>query len=233
VLTVNGVRIGDASVSLKDAPPPPPPPALDYFNPNTDSIEIGKSVTLNWRVSNASSVTINNQQVKPQGSQSFTPSSVGTATYTIAANGIAFDQKITVNVVAPPPPQPKQEAIQQAPPVAALPEASVLQPLLAPFNGTLNSALPLKDKDCKAKAAGVFSGALKDLAENWCGTAQSISISENDCHVGGTPDAPVMRCTVAIGIIMKSGPPSNSAPAKSFHFTKNGDSYTLTSVTGR
>ena len=233
VLTVNGARIGDASVGLKDAPPPPPPPALDYFNPNTDSIEIGKSVTLNWRVSNASSVTINNQQVKPQGSQSFTPSSVGTATYTIAANGIAFDQKITVNVVAPPPPQPKQEAIQQAPPVAALPEASVLQPLLAPFNGTLNSALPLKDKDCKAKAAGVFSGALKDLAENWCGTAQSISISENDCHVGGTPDAPVMRCTVAIGIIMKSGPPSNSAPAKSFHFTKNGDSYTLTSVTGR
>jgi serine/threonine protein kinase len=233
VLTVNGVRVGDASVSLKDAPPPPPQPSVDYFNTNTDSIEVGKSVTLNWRVSNAANVTINGQSVPAQGSKNFTPSS--TTKYELGANGIVVDSR-TVTVTTPPPPQPKQEPVQQqaaAPaPVAALPDSSVLEHLLAPYNGTLNAALAQK-KECKAKAGGVYGGTFKDIAEQWCGVARSINMSESDCHVAGTPDAPILRCTVAIGIVPLSGESSSGSTTKSFHFQKSGDSYTLTNVTGR
>jgi hypothetical protein len=233
VLTVNGVRVGDASVSLKDAPPPPPQPSVDYFNTNTDSIEVGKSVTLNWRVSNAANVTINGQSVPAQGSKNFTPSS--TTKYELGANGIVVDSR-TVTVTTPPPPQPKQEPVQQqAPtpaPVAALPDSSALEHLLAPYNGTLNAALAQK-KECKAKAGGVYGGTFKDIAEQWCGVARSINMSESDCHVAGTPDAPILRCTVAIGIVPLSGESSSGSTTKSFHFQKSGDSYTLTNVTGR
>jgi hypothetical protein len=235
ILTAGNFKVGEATVTLKDAPPPPPPPSVDYFNVNTDSIEVGRSVTLNWRVSNASSVTINGQSVPSQGSKSFTPSGAGTTKYDLAANGVTL-QSQSVTVTAPPPPQPKQEqapaAAPAAAPVATLPDASALEHLLAPYNGTLNSALPQK-KDCKAKAGSVYGGTFKDIAEQWCGVARSITMSESDCHVTGTADAPVLRCTVAIGITPLSGESSSGSTAKSFHFQKNGDSYTLTTVTGR
>jgi hypothetical protein len=235
VLTANGVRIGDTSVSLKDAPPPPPPPALDYFNANTDSIEVGKSVTLNWRVSNASGVTINGQAVNPQGSKSFTPSAPGSVSYTIAANGVAFDQKITVNVTAPPPPQPKP-APTPAPapaPVATLPDADTLQRLLGPVNSALNSTLfNLKDKECKAKLSGLFGGGMADFASQ-CGAAQSITLSESECRVFGSPESPVLSCKVPYTITAKSGPPFSSSLNKSFHFSKSGNSFTLTGVSSR
>ena len=235
ILTAGNFKVGEATVTLKDAPPPPPPPSVDYFNTNTDSIELGKSVTLNWRVSNASSVTINGQSVPSQGSKTFTPSGAGTTKYELAANGVTL-QSQSVTITAPPPPQPKQEqAPAPAPaaaPVATLPDASALEHLLAPYNGTLNSALAQK-KDCKSKAGGAYGGALKDIAEAWCGIARSITMSESDCHVSGTADAPVLRCTVAIGITPLSGESSSSSTSKAFHFQKSGDSYTLTSVTGR
>jgi hypothetical protein len=192
-------------------------------------------VTLNWRVSNASSVTINGQSVPAQGSKTFTPSGAGTTKFDLAANGVTL-QSQSVTVTAPPPPQPKQEQapapVPAAAPVATLPDASALERLLAPYNGTLNSALAQK-KDCKSKAGGAYGGALKDIAEAWCGIARSITMSESDCHVSGAPDAPTLRCTVAIGITPLSGESSSSSTTKAFHFQKNGDSYTLTTVTGR
>jgi eukaryotic-like serine/threonine-protein kinase len=231
ILTANGARISDWTVNLKDAPPPPPPPSVEYFNSNTDSIEVGKSVTLNWRVSNApGGVTINGQSEPASGKQSFSPSS--NTTYNLAVNGVTL-QSIPVTVTTPPPPPPtptptpvatKVEPAQPTPP-----DAGTLERALGGYNSTFNVALAKKDKDCQAQLNGDFGGALKEDAD-WCALAKSITPSESGCIVGGSPDAPTLTCHVTKTVVPKDGPKSSTARQMTFHFAKSGDSYALKAI---
>jgi serine/threonine-protein kinase len=162
VLSVNGSKIVEATVSITNKPPPPPPPAIDYFTTSSDQIEGGKQVTLNWRVSNPgdANITLNNQHVNAQGSSKVTPAEPS-ATYVLAVGDV--QQKITVVVTAsPPPPQTQEQQQQQASVDQPLPhvkphedDGELIRDVVFKFNSALHSHdLPEMQKLWPSMSAG-------------------------------------------------------------------------------
>src|SRR4029077_20865090 len=105
----------------KVPPPPPPPPVRDTSPPPTvprasvnsftaepSTIERGQSSTLNWSISNATDMSIDNGvgAVQSQGQRQVFPTS--STTYTLTANGPGGSdtRTVTVTVNTPPPPPP-------------------------------------------------------------------------------------------------------------------------------
>jgi hypothetical protein len=78
-------------------------PSIDHFGFNTDSIFAGQSTTLSWKVTGATSVSINPNigTVSSSGSQSVSPAL--TTTYTLTASNSAGNPTAlaTINVTAP------------------------------------------------------------------------------------------------------------------------------------
>jgi peptidoglycan-associated lipoprotein len=122
--------IGDVRGRLQEegaatAPPPPPPPVTagpaaaaapgaqhHSFAAEPSSIERGQSSTLNWTVTGATSVSIDNGigTVQASGSRRVFPGASTTYTLTATGPGGAKTATATVNVTEPPPPPPPPSA---------------------------------------------------------------------------------------------------------------------------
>jgi peptidoglycan-associated lipoprotein len=90
------------------APPPPAAPSIGAFAAEPSSIERGQSSTLNWTVSDATSISIDNGigTVQASASRRVFPGASTTYTLTATGPGGAKTATATVNVTEPPPPPP-------------------------------------------------------------------------------------------------------------------------------
>jgi peptidoglycan-associated lipoprotein len=107
----------------KKAPPPPPPPpppveklapaapTITEFVAEPSSIERGQSSTLRWSVTDATTVSIDQNigTVPSSGSRRVFPTESTTYTLTATGEGGTRTATATVNVTAPPPPPPPEE----------------------------------------------------------------------------------------------------------------------------
>jgi peptidoglycan-associated lipoprotein len=120
--------IAFASGCKKKVPPPPPPPppapapeappprpspaAINSFTAEPSTIERGQSSTLNWSISNATDMSINQGigAVQSTGQRQVFPTN--TTTYTLTARGPGGNdtRSVTVTVTSPPPPPPPPPA---------------------------------------------------------------------------------------------------------------------------
>jgi eukaryotic-like serine/threonine-protein kinase len=184
---------------------------------STTSVEQGKSVTLTWKTTGASEVSIDNGigPVNPSGDKSFAPEK--SATYTLTAKGEGGTQTspVTITVVAPPPPpkpEPKEnketETAKTTP--APVDESVPIRALVESFNSALSArnvngmvaAFPGM-RDAK-KWQDVFKGGIK--VTDSC-PASALTISGDSatwgCSVsftvpGSSPQAPKrIRFTLA------------------------------------
>ncbi len=99
-----------------EPPPPPPPPAAKpapakptvSLSAEPSSIERGKSATLKWSSSNASSASLNQGigTVPTSGSREVFPTRTTTYTVEVNGDGGAASASATVTVRTPPPPPP-------------------------------------------------------------------------------------------------------------------------------
>jgi serine/threonine-protein kinase len=192
-----------------------------YANPN--SIERGQSVTLNWSVENASSVSISEiGAVALQGRTIVTPNK--STTYELAANGsirlaqqyVEVHEPKTVPQPQPVIPNPKPIVPTPIQPTQTLPDRAALVQALAPYKSVFAQA---SGGNCKAAFSSAYGGRLKDLA-GWCGSAKSFEVNEQCNQVGGIPDAPTLSCNETRIIHPKDGDPQTSSSSKVFHFTK-------------
>jgi peptidoglycan-associated lipoprotein len=89
-------------------PPPPPAPTVTAFAAEPSSIERGQSSTLNWNVTGATSIAIDNGigTVQSPGNRRVFPGASTTYTLTATGPGGAKTATATVNVTEPPPPPP-------------------------------------------------------------------------------------------------------------------------------
>ena len=94
------------------APPPPAAPGVTSFSAEPSSIERGQSSTLNWTVSDATSVSIDNTigTVQATGNRRVFPGSSTTYTLTATGPGGTKTATATVNVTEPAPPPPPPAA---------------------------------------------------------------------------------------------------------------------------
>lgn len=108
-----------AGCKKKVAPPPPPPPAaepapaaakptINYFTAEPSTISAGQPSSLRWSVTDATSVTLDNEigAVSPNGRRGVYPTV--TTTYHLTATGAGGSSMAdaTVTVSTPPPPAP-------------------------------------------------------------------------------------------------------------------------------
>jgi peptidoglycan-associated lipoprotein len=118
--------LGLSAACQKKVPPPPPPPppqaappaakpTLNYFTAEPTSVTSGQPSSLRWSVTDANSVTIDNQigQVSPNGRRGVYPTA--TTTYHLSATGPGgtVEGDATVTVSTPPPPAPVRTAPAQ------------------------------------------------------------------------------------------------------------------------
>jgi hypothetical protein len=94
----------NASVSVAvSAQPPQTPPVINSFSISRSNIAIGESVTLQWSVSNATSVSINNGvgSVAASGQATITP--LGDTNYTLTATngGGSANRSVSVSATVP------------------------------------------------------------------------------------------------------------------------------------
>jgi peptidoglycan-associated lipoprotein len=114
----------------KKAPPPPPPPpppaavsapaptpapGVSSFTAEPSSIERGQSSTLNWTISDATSVSIDNSigTVQATGNRRVFPGASTTYTLTATGPGGTKTATATVNVTEPAPPPPPAAVSKQ------------------------------------------------------------------------------------------------------------------------
>lgn len=79
------------------------PAVIGSFTASVEEIDEGESVTLDWNVSDAISVTINSLEVDDKGTMDVTPKK--TTTYLLEAvgtDGVAVSESVTVTVIAKP-----------------------------------------------------------------------------------------------------------------------------------
>jgi peptidoglycan-associated lipoprotein len=116
-LTATFLLALSAACHKKVPPPPPPPPApeaappaakpvLNYFTAEPSTVTSGQPSSLRWSVSDATSVTIDNQigQVSPNGRRGVYPTSTTTYHLTASGPGGTVNGDATVTVSTPPPP---------------------------------------------------------------------------------------------------------------------------------
>jgi peptidoglycan-associated lipoprotein len=102
-------------IPVKEQPAPPPPPAapsITAFTAEPSSIERGQSSTLNWNVTDASAISIDNSigTVQATGNRRVFPGASTTYTLTATGPGGTKTATATVNVTEPPPPAPPPAA---------------------------------------------------------------------------------------------------------------------------
>jgi peptidoglycan-associated lipoprotein len=91
-----------------ETPAPPAAPTVAAFAAEPSSIERGQSSTLNWNVTGATSISIDNSigTVQPSASRRVFPGASTTYTLTATGPGGTKTATATVNVTEPPPPPP-------------------------------------------------------------------------------------------------------------------------------
>jgi peptidoglycan-associated lipoprotein len=108
-----------AGCKKKVAPPPPPPPAqeapppsakpvINYFTAEPSTVNSGQSSSLRWSVTDATTVTLDNQigVVSPNGRRGVYPTATTTYHLTATGAGGTAEADATVTVSSPPPPTP-------------------------------------------------------------------------------------------------------------------------------
>ncbi len=189
-------------------------PATGSLSVSVNSVVRGQSVTLTWRVNNASSISISEiGSVAPQGSRTVFPSK--TTTYELIANGASLSEQ-TVNVSEPAPVVAVRLGGPEGPDRAALE-----QPLNA-YKSVFVRASGKSSKDCKSVLNGIYQGRLQALAR-WCDTAKSFDANEQCSQVGGSPDAPTLTCSETLVIRPKDGDPQQFHSQKVFRYSKGVD----------
>ncbi len=89
----------------------PEPPTIDYFWANPSTIVAGDSAALSWGVSDAGTVTIDQDigSVANAGTETVSPTETTTYTLTAANRQETVTGTVTVSVTVPPPPTPPEE----------------------------------------------------------------------------------------------------------------------------
>ena len=114
--------LGLSAACKKKVPPPPPPPppaeapapaakpVINYFTAEPSTVNSGQPSSLRWSVTDATSVSIDNEigAVSPNGRRGVYPTA--TTTYHLSATGAGgtSEADATVTVSTPPPPAPVQ-----------------------------------------------------------------------------------------------------------------------------
>ena len=202
---------------------PKPAQLSGTLTASSNTIERGQSVTLSWRVSNASSVAISEiGPVAQQGNRVVSPSK--TTTYQLTANGSTPLSEQTIEVQ-----ETRQPAQAHLPPAAVAPlrpsgpDRAALEAALSSYKTLFAQASGKNGKECQRIFDGTFNGKLHGLAA-WCGAAKSFEVSEQ-CgqSVGGTPEAPTLTCAETTVIHPKDGDPQSAHARKTFQFQKSPD----------
>jgi peptidoglycan-associated lipoprotein len=108
-----------ASCKKKVAPPPPPPPpsneapaagkpVINYFTAEPSTVNSGQPSSLRWSVTDAATVTMNNEigVVSPNGRRAVYPTATSTYHLTATGPGGTSEADATVTVSSPPPAAP-------------------------------------------------------------------------------------------------------------------------------
>jgi peptidoglycan-associated lipoprotein len=122
-LSATCLLVLSAACHKKVPPPPPPPPTpqaapsaakpvLNYFTAEPTTVTSGQPSSLRWSVTDATSVTIDNQigQVSPNGRRGVYPTATTTYHLTATGPGGTVDGDATVTVSTPPAPEPVRSA---------------------------------------------------------------------------------------------------------------------------
>jgi serine/threonine-protein kinase len=192
---------------------------------SASSIERGQSVTLVWKLENASTGDISELgKVDAVGYRSVSPAQ--TTIYQLSVNGTQLatarvEVREPVKAAAPPP--PTQTAVS-TPAQPAGPDKSVLQQaLMASYAGVFSRASGKSGKDCKAAFTGVYGGKLKDFT-SWCDLARSFTPAEQCSQAGGSQEAPTLTCVERVAVRLKDGGTQDFPPqSKTFHFAQGAD----------
>lgn len=230
-VTLTANQNGMANIALQ-----PLPPQVVYFNANPGTVTEGDHLTLSWQVNRAATITID-----PIGG---TYPATGTAqdvpkngvVYHLKANGVelAHTAAITVNpkpVAQAPKPEPPQVASSKpaAEAPAGPPDAFVLKTIVNASKTVYEQASRARNEgECKQILTAPYGGALRSLADHWCGSAKTFVVTESCSASGGTADAPTLPCDETLVITAKTGeklPPIRIH--KTFLFSKSGDSWVV------
>ena len=103
---------GRFTVTGPPPPPPPPPPPTLSFSCSPLNLTVGQSSTCGWSTTNVTSCVASDRWTggrSASGSESVTPLSIGSNTYTLTCTGLGgpISRSVTITVnQAPPPPTP-------------------------------------------------------------------------------------------------------------------------------
>jgi peptidoglycan-associated lipoprotein len=114
--------LGLSAACKKKVPPPPPPPppteapapaakpVINYFTAEPSTVNSGQPSSLRWSVTDATSVTVDNEigAVSPNGRRGVYPTATTTYHLTATGTGGTSEADATVTVSTPPPPPPVQ-----------------------------------------------------------------------------------------------------------------------------
>jgi eukaryotic-like serine/threonine-protein kinase len=201
---------------------PNPPPSTKQVTPVTavllasgTSVEEGKSVTLTWKTTGASEVSIDNGvgPVNPSGDRSITPDK--SATYSLTAKGEGGTQtsQVTITVVAPPPqpkPEPKENKEPETPKPQPVDDSVPIRTLVESFNSALSA-------HNVSGMLAAFPGYKE--AKRWQDTfknAPGIKVTDN-CSASGltiSGDTATWNCSISIAV-----PGTPPRPASGIHFS--------------
>jgi len=108
---------------VQPTPPPPPPaakpappkPAIPLFVVEPSTVQQGQPATLRWNVTNATSISIDQNigSVQPTGTRQVFASATTTYTLTASGQGETARATATLTVTQPPPPPPPKPAAEK------------------------------------------------------------------------------------------------------------------------
>jgi serine/threonine-protein kinase len=223
---------GQATLALQ-----PLPPQVVYFNASATTINQDDRVTLSWQVNRAASVTIDpiGGSYPATGTAQDAPKS--SVVYHLKVNGVEAGRPVTVTVnpkpvvqqqaKAEPPAENKKPEVQTP---AGPPDAFTLRPVVNASKTVYEQASHSRNEaECKQILTAPYGGALRNLANRWCGSAKTFVVTERcDAPSGGTADAPTLACDETLVITAKTGEKLPPIPIhKTFLFSRNGDSWVV------
>ena len=200
-----------------EPPPPPPPPPAEKPAParptvslsvEPSSIERGKSATLKWSSSNASSASLNQGvgTVPTTGSREVFPTSTTSYTIEVKGEGGTASASATVTVRTPPPPPP---------PPAPKPDFSEV------ISQRVKDAYFDYDKsDIRADAQSVLRGNASALKEIFNDYPSGAVLVEGHCDERGTNEYNLAlgdrRATAARDFLVNLGVPASKLSTVSY-----------------
>jgi peptidoglycan-associated lipoprotein len=161
IVLILGVSAG---CKKKVAPPPPPPPTaeapppaakpvINYFTAEPSTVNSGQPSSLRWSVTDATSVTLDNQigVVSPNGRRGVYPTATTTYHLTATGPGGTAEADATVTVSTPPPPTP----VAVAPPSQSAPDILAKQVQDVHFEYDKTDVLPTDQGILQSDAAAL------------------------------------------------------------------------------